>query len=340
MHLGALPPAFAGLDPADSQEASSFLQPASLESGDLLMEQGEEDFTLAFIISGSVSFMDGDLRIGGATSREMIGEVELFGQMPRMATVVAAAPTHLLVLAHEHWLELCERGNPAVYNIERFAHRRVGERLRHLAEGIAERSLGEQRTPIPPPRRTGFMDKLSTLFGGNRTPTVNPELVLANSPAFNWAPSEVLAQIAPFFRAERFPAGTMAARYGEVGDRAWIVVDGEVDLLIPVGGGAEMLATVAAGHAFGDAGVLQGAPRPLSALCRSDVLALYIGKEQLAELFSAQDPAGSVFRQAMLRNLIDELMAMQRRFVSLERRHAGVEQDALRRTPVATVWRD
>lgn len=340
MHLGALPPAFAGLDPADSQEAAAYLQPASLEAGDLLMEQGEEDFTLAFIISGTVSFLDGDLRIGGAAARDMLGEAELFGQIPRVATVVASSPTHLLVLEHEHWLDLCERGNPAVFNIERFAHRRMAERLRQMCEGIADRSTGEQRTPIPP-RRTGLMDRLSSLFGGgNRAPSVDASVVLAHSPCFNWAPNELLAPIASMFQAQRFSAGSVAARYGEMGDRAWLVVDGEVDLLVPVGGGAEIVATVGAGQAFGDAAVMQGAPRPLSAVCRTDVLTLCISRERLAELFAAQDAVGSVFRQAMLKNLVGELLAVQRRFSALERRHVAGDQEAMRRTPVATVWRD
>src|SRR5262245_61081087 len=203
MHLGALPPAFAGLAQDDAQEAASFLEPFGMDAGEKLMEQGEEDYTLAFLVSGAVSFLDGGVRIGGGGARDMVGEVELFAQIARTTTVEATAPTQLLVLAYEAWLELCERGNPAVFNIERFSHRRISERLRQLCEGIADRSNGEQRTPVPPPRRTGFMNRLSSLFGGGRAPNVDPAVVLANSPFFNWAPEGILAQIAPMFQTER-----------------------------------------------------------------------------------------------------------------------------------------
>lgn len=339
MHLGALPPAFAGLEPADSQEAAAYLQPFSLEAGDLLMQQGEEDFTLVFVVQGSVSFMDGDTRIGGGASRDMIGEVELFGQMARTASVVAAAPTHLLVLAHEHWLELCERGNPAVYNIERASHRRIAERLRYLAEGIAERSDGAQVAPGGP--RKGLMNRLSNLLGGGRPPSVDASNVLSHSPLFNWADPGVLQQIAAGFRVERIPAGTAVCRQGEVGDKAYVIVDGQVDVLVSVGASAaETIAQLGPGQAFGDATLAQNAPRYASCVCQTDLVALSMSREMYGELFGANDPAGSVFRQSMLKSLILQLLAAQQRFVELERRTSAKAEESLRGSPVSTVWRD
>ncbi|MEQ1505427.1 MAG: cyclic nucleotide-binding domain-containing protein [Myxococcota bacterium] len=341
MHLGALPPAFAGLENEDSQEAAGYLQPFALEAGDLLMEQGEEDYTLAFIVQGSVQFLDGEVRIGGAAARDMIGEVELFGQMPRSASVAASAPTHLLVLAYEHWLELCERGNPAVYNIERFSHRRMSDRLRWLLDGIAERSQGGTAAPSGPPKRNGLMGALSNLFGGGRAPNLDPAAVLVHSPMFNWADPEVLQQIGASFKVERFAPRTVVCRHGEIGDRAFVIVDGQVDLIAPVGTDAiETIAALGPGMAFGDAALAQNAPRVGSCVCQTEVVALSIGRDQYGGLFAANDPAGSVFRQSMLRNLVLQLAPAQHRFVELERAINQRVEQTLRGSPVSTVWRD
>ena len=344
MHLGALPPAFAGLEPGDSQDAAACLQPFSLDAGDLLMQQGEEDFTLAFVVQGTVSFMDGDTRIGGGTSRDMIGEVELFGQLPRTATVVASTPTHLLVLAHEQWIELCERGNPAVYNIERLSHRRIGDRVRYLAEGITERSDGSR--PVPGTPRKGLIGRLSNLLGGGRAPALDAAAVLAHSPLFDWADPAVLREIAGNFGVERFSAGAVPCVQGEVGEKAYLVVDGQVDAVVAVGRtssggkGAETIAQLGAGQAFGDGTLAQHAPNVASFVCQTDVIALSIARDRYGELFGANDPAGSVFRQAMLKNLIYQLLSAQQVFVELDRRTAAKVEATLRGSPVSTVWRD
>ena len=338
MQLGALPPAFAGLDPADSQEASAYLQTFELAAGDLLMEQGEEDFTLAFIVQGAVQLLDGTTRVGGAGTRDMLGEVELFGQVPRSVTVEASSPTRLQVLAYEHWLELCERGNPAVFNIERFAYRRMGDRLRFLADAIGERSPGGQPYPDPPAK--GLMGALSGLFSGG-TPRVDPASVLAHSAMFDWASQEILEDIGRYYRVERAPARAALCRQGQVEERSYVIVDGQVDLMVGAGdGSAEVIASLGPGQAFGDTTMASNSPRPLSCICQTDTIVLTLERNNFATLFGADDPAGSVFRQSMLRNLVLQLLASQQRFVDLERMIEARTEAELRGSPSGMVWRD
>jgi CRP-like cAMP-binding protein len=338
MHLGALPPAFAGLAQDDAQEAASFLESFGMEAGEKLMEQGEEDYTLAFLVSGAVSFLDDGVRIGGGGARDMVGEVELFAQIPRTTTVEATAPTNLLVLAYEAWLELCERGNPAVFNIERASHRRIGDRLRQLSEGIAERTSGG---PLPDaPRQGGLMGRLSGMFGG-RPAALDATSVLAQSPLFSWAEPAILAEIGRMFQSERFPARTEVCRQGELGEKAFVLVEGEVDVVVATGPNtAEPIASLGAGSVFGDAAVAQHAPRPASCFARTDISVLTIGRGQFGALFAGDDAAGSVFRQALVKNLVGQLLAAQTRYVQLERSSSERVEQRLRGTPASSVWRD
>ena len=333
--LGALPPVFAGLAPSDAQEAASFLQHVTLEAGEVLMEAGEEDLTMAFVAQGAVQLLDGEVRIGSVGAREMLGEVELFGQMPRVATAVASGQLRLSVLAYEHYLELCERGNPAVYNLERHAIRRMGERLRWLNDGIMERSQGiefqiQERNP----------GLLSRLFGG-RAPVVDAVSLLASSVLFDWAEPAILEEIARAFGVARFPQGHLLCRQGEIAEQMFILAEGRADVvLITSGATAEMVATLGPGQACGEASLAQHTPRSASYVCREDVVALTLDRANYGQLFASDEPVGSTFRQGMLRNLIALLLATQRRFVEVEARQVAAYEETLRGSPVSTIWRD
>jgi CRP-like cAMP-binding protein len=310
----------------------------ALEAGDVIMEQGEADTTIAFITSGAVSVQVGDVRVGGAGGRDVIGLMELFTGMPRVATVTANGPIHLLVLAPEAWMQLCERGHPAVYNIERAAIRRMGERLRYFNQGIAELSPGQELKLHP--KGPGLFARITQSLRGKSAPDIDPASVLQQSSLFSWADGSVLQRIGECFTAERFEKEHVLCRQGEDSDRMWIVAEGHVDVVLMTGPErAERIATLEPGEAFGDATMPMGAARTASCVSHEDGIALVLERDKYLELFSVDDEVGSVFRQGMVRNLVKQVLAAQERFIQL----AGVadaQEDMIRGTPVSTVWRD
>jgi CRP-like cAMP-binding protein len=335
--FGALPPVFAGLEQSDSQEAAAHLQELQLEAGELLMEQGEEDLTLAFVVKGSVSLLDGDVRIGGIGARDMLGEMELFGHMARVASAECSSPVALQILAHDSYVALCEAGNRAVFNLERHAHRKQSDRLRWLNEGIADRTAGRSFEL----KRKGLFARLSNAIKGRSIPPTHPAEVLQQSPMFGWADSESLGEIAAAFEVERFGADEIICRQGEPGDKMYVIAEGHVDVMLLMGEShAETISELGPGRAFGDSSLVQHTPRIASCVSRDEVLALSLDRVRYGELFAADDPTGSVFRQAMLRNLIGQVIDAQKRFVSLDRQATARSEETLRGTPVSTVWRD
>ncbi len=336
--LQALPPVFAGLEPDDVQEANGLLQSMHLDAGDVIMEQGEEDTTLAFIMQGVVSIMDGDHRVGGAGARDVLGLPELFTGRARLATVVAGGPVELLVLAPESYALLCERGNPAVYNLERAALRKMGERLRYFNEGLAELTKGTEFALKP---SKGLFHRLSKSLLGGKSPSIDPTAVLAQSPLFSWVDGAILQSIGECFQVESFEAEHVLCRQGEPAERMWVLAEGAVDVVVMVGEDrAETLATLSPGQAFGDASMALGTPRSASCVCHRDVTTLVLGRDKYLELYAVDDPIGSAFRQAMCRNLVDQLVVAQQRFTALSRQASGGEEDMIRGTPISTVWRD
>ncbi|HHO51389.1 MAG TPA: cyclic nucleotide-binding domain-containing protein, partial [Deltaproteobacteria bacterium] len=313
--LGALPPVFAGLQPQDAQEAAGFLQGVTLGAGELLMEQGEQDLTLAFIDRGAVQLLDGEVQIGSVGAREMIGEIELFGQMPRVATAIASGEVQLSVLDYEHYVELCNRGNPAVYNLERHSMRRISDRLRWLDEGILDRSQG-----VAFELHTRSQGLLSRLFGGG-VPRVDAVQVLASSPLFSWADIQINQALASEFQVAKFPQGHVLCQQGALAEEMFLIVSGRVDVvLLTSERTAEMVATLGPGQACGEPSMAQHTPRSATYVCREEVIALTLDLSRFGQLFAIDDPLGSTFRQGMLRNMIALELATQRRFVEVESR--------------------
>ena len=337
--LGALPPVFAGLDPVATQEAAGFLQRVTIEPGELLMVEGDDDFTLAFIESGAVQLTVDGLHIGGAGAHQMLGEIELFGQMPRVATATASGRVQLSVLEHGDYIEICNRGNPAAFNLERHAIRRIGERMRWLDDGITDRSRGIAYVlPDVKPRRAGLF---SGLFGGRRQPDVDPVSVLRGSPLFDWADPAVLSTLGHQFEAVEFRAGQVICRQGELASSMYVLAEGRADVLLQTSPEtAEMIATLSAGQACGESGMLQSTPRSSTTVARDDVMALRLERYAFDQLVAVDDAVGSTFRQGLLRNLIALLLATQRRFVEIGLSSGQPSEDTFRGSPVSSVWRD
>lgn len=335
--LGALPPVFAGLDPVATQEAAGFLQRVTMEPGDVAMAEGDDDFTLAFVESGALQLSVDGVHIGSAGAHQMLGELELFGQMPRVATATASGPTQLAVLEHQDYIELCNRGNPAAFNLERHAIRRIGERMRWLDDGITDRSLGIAYVLRDVQPKKGF---LSGLFGGRKTPDIDPVAVLRSSPLFDWADPAVTAALGNEFDVVEFRAGQIICRQGEPAGAMYVLADGRADVLLQTSPkSAEMIATLSAGQACGESGMLQSTPRSSTTVARDDVLALRLERHYFDQLVAIDDAVGSTFRQGILRNMIALLLATQRRFVEIELGSQPAEE-TFRGSPVSTVWRD
>lgn len=338
--LAALPPQFAGLEPADSQEAASFLKSVRVEAGQAIMLEGEEDTTVAFIVSGTAEIWSGDTKIGTAGTRDILGEVELFSQLPRVASVTAQTPCQLLVLEPEDYLELCDRGNPVVYGLERGAIRRISERLRGLTTSIVDHRQGSKLRLEP--AREGVFKRLAHKLRPEPTPDIDAAAVLSQSELFSWAPADAIVTIADLCEPVSFPAETILCRQGEDANCAWILESGRVEVVLLTDGEerAEHVAYIKPGQMFGDTSVALGTPRSATCVSRADLVALELEAATCIELYSMNEIPGSVFRQAMVRNLIAQLQATSVRFVALQRGASAEEDDVYKGTPVSNVWRD
>ncbi len=315
----AMPAVFAGLEPQDSHDAAQLLQEVQVPVGELIMVEGENDQTLAFIATGSVEVWMGETRVGLAGARDMIGEMELFYPMPRACSVTAAHDTALQIFTPEAYNELCNRGNPIVYNIERFAIKRLSERLDALNREIAQRSEGGALLQFDR-SEPGLLARLFRKRA-ERPPEIDPVAVLKGSEMFDWADEHLVSAIADQFEVVTFDKDHIICEQGEDGDEMWVIGHGEVEIVLVTDEDeetGEIVGRLGPGHAFGDASIAMRGERTATCVARTPVAALSLDREKYLELHGMNDVVGSTFRQGMIRNLVVQLLATTRRYVALQ----------------------
>ncbi len=336
--ISALPPIFAGLEPDDQAQARSLLQPFRFGPSEVVMAQGEDDTSIAFITNGSAEILVEDSRIGTAGPREIIGEMELFGSVPRLATARSTNNLDLLVLGPDQYVELCETGNPVVYRLEQQALRRVGDRLRQMDERIASMSDGEPFKLNP--KGKGLLERLNP-FASKKGPNIDKTEVLASSELFSWAQANLLDELAQNFTTAAFGNDHRICIQGEPGESMFIIADGQVDIVLQVADDrAERIATLGPGMAFGDSAIMHACPRTATCVAKGDVKVLKMDRDHFMAIVDTFTLGASVFRQALIKNLVLQIDKADQRFVFLDRTRQQAEDEMYKGTPVSAVWRD
>jgi CRP/FNR family transcriptional regulator, cyclic AMP receptor protein len=100
-----------------------------------------------------------------------------------------------------------------------------------------------------------------------------------------------------------FEDGQILCEQGDVGIACYVLVDGQVEVII----GQELVATVRSGETVGEMALLDGRPRSATVIARGQVRALVIDAERFGDLV-ADSPS---FAHAMLRELSRRLRALE-----------------------------
>ena len=104
------------LTEAQWQGLADFLQPVSLQQGQVLIEQGVKDRTVYFVETGSLTVHYEDakerVRIALVGPGSLLGEGAFFSHLPRSATVQAGAPSRLWCLTPLRFRGLSTRFPP------------------------------------------------------------------------------------------------------------------------------------------------------------------------------------------------------------------------------------
>jgi len=114
---------------------------------------------------------------------------------------------------------------------------------------------------------------------------------LCQVPLFAGLSDEDLDHLAAGVFSESFPPGTVVFAEGDDGDRACVIIDGEVEVIKVTGPREVLLAVRGPGDVIGEMALLDSAPRMASIRTKSDVTFLSIPKEVLDELLATSATA-------------------------------------------------
>ncbi|WP_343717711.1 cyclic nucleotide-binding domain-containing protein [Inquilinus sp.] len=84
----------------------------------------------------------------------------------------------------------------------------------------------------------------------------------------------------------RFPAGQVLCRQGEIGRAAFIIIDGEADVVVDAETGPLTVASVGRNDFVGEIAILCDVPRTATVQARTDVTALVIAKDQFFRMIT------------------------------------------------------
>src|SRR5215208_3151741 len=168
--------------------------------------------------------------------------------------------------------------------------------------------------------------------------TVN---LLSRIPFFTNLPPEELDRVMAGLEVVNLKPGELLFREGDTGDRMYVIVGGELEILKGTNADEEMiLNTIHAGEYIGEMSLITGAPRTASVRSRGDVILLSMSRVQLMDLLQrhphlANDMVGvlsqrldntnvSTFRDLteknrQLQQAFDELKAAQELLIEKER---------------------
>ena len=132
---------------------------------------------------------------------------------------------------------------------------------------------------------------------------------LAAMPLFSNLTADLLGIVAAEVETRTLPAGTTLFQIGDDGDELFIVVDGCVEIYLPVaGGGEEVVAELTAGRWFGEMALITGEPRSASARTRATTRVLVMSRSSFHSLLGRVPGLALTLSQELSRRLRSRLL--------------------------------
>ncbi len=133
---------------------------------------------------------------------------------------------------------------------------------------------------------------------------------LRTVPLFSELPEEDLERLCVGTEEVRLPAGELLFSEGDEGDRAFVVLDGQIEI-VKASAGGEVLLAVKSDGVVGEMALLENAPRNASVRARADTTLLAIPKARLDDLLDSSPSASRAFFEVMLARWRDTQSSLQ-----------------------------
>jgi len=120
--------------------------------------------------------------------------------------------------------------------------------------------------------------------------TVRICLFLQKVPLFSGLTPARLVEVAEKLREEAHPPKTYLIRQGEVGDKFYLIKEGNVEVYVDDGTTSHLTATLGAGEVFGEVALLEDKPRNATVVTKDPVVVYTLSKPGFHQALAASEP--------------------------------------------------
>ena len=140
----------------------------------------------------------------------------------------------------------------------------------------------------------------------------NPPLALPQTLLGHGLDANALARLGELLQHLTLPAGARVFERGDASDALYVVMDGQVAIVLPgqAGGPAQRLVSFAPGAVFGEIGLLRGQPRSADAVVERDAALCRLDGAALRRLAAEAPAVHAQLLQALALHLADRLGAL------------------------------
>jgi CRP-like cAMP-binding protein len=141
---------------------------------------------------------------------------------------------------------------------------------------------------------------------------------LRDIPTFSEFPDHDLELLASIGRTLTFPAGSAIIEQGEKARAAYLLIQGDVEVLRRLPGGQRTrLGMLQRGAIFGAVALLDGGSRAATCLAHGEVRTMELAADDFQRLVAASTPLGTRFLMSICRQLVRDLRGTNGRIAEL-----------------------
>ena len=127
---------FEGFSDEALRRVAELAEPVAVDDGHVLVEQGRVGLACYIVMDGHADVYVGDERVADVSAGAPVGEMALLGHLPRVATVVADGPMHLIAFDIAGFRALLQEMPRARERLEATMQER-SERVRQARRGAS-----------------------------------------------------------------------------------------------------------------------------------------------------------------------------------------------------------
>lgn len=304
-----------------ADQARSACHDVRVDSGEALMAEGDRDPAMVYVLEGKVAINRSGVRLDSSGPGEIVGEMALFRDAPRVATVVAEEPARALLFERDGYDALVAANNPVAFRIERLVLAQLGARLRRLDSLVSKNTHGVTNPYLPPP--PSFLKRLRDAIRPPPAPAIIDRKldvadVLDRSHLFQGERFTLIEGLSKFLEHFVFAPGETLCDQGEQGTALFLLAEGKADVYVSLPGERiHKLGSVGPGAAVGMTSLVDGRPRTATVIATEQVDALELKKAAFDALVSQDGQLQSALRRALIRAFAEQVDEAGANLVSL-----------------------